>query len=117
MLTIIEDRIKVTDINILYKMLIRVKCVEYNVNLSEAHINLLLDFYHYGVNSIAYEKHLSLAKLDTPNYFKSVSTINNAKTYFKKLNILVDDQGVSLDYLPPKVDGDILLTLKVLYGQ
>ena len=96
-------------------MLIRVKCIENNVKLSEAHINLLLDFYHYGVNSIAYEKHLS--KSDTPNYFKSVATIDNAKTYFKKSNILVDDQGVSLDYLPPKVEGDILLTLKVLYGQ
>jgi len=73
----------------LLKTILRVKCYEYNNLFPESFINLIIDFYIYGVNDEAYSQHLS--HVDEKNYFKSRNTINNAKTFLKQKGVLIAD--------------------------
>jgi len=114
----IVDKIKVNDLRSLLKIILKVKTAEFNITLSDAHINLLLDFYFEGIQPSTYSSHISKS-ISNKNYFKSIATINNSKTYLKKHKILKKTNkgilAISEDYLPPVIDEDILLNINVLY--
>lgn len=115
----IIDKIKIGSTSDLLRMILKVKSVEFNVPLSNALINLIIDFYFKGTTKEAYDEHIAMSK-ECKNYFKSIATIDNAKTFLKKNRILVKgkngDLVVSNDYLPSlSKEEDILLEIKILY--
>jgi uncharacterized protein (UPF0276 family) len=112
----LNDNITLDDITQLYRLILKVKTVEYNVNLSAAHINLIIDFYRLGINQDSYQYHIERSRTEK-DMFKSKATIDNARTYLKKHGILTDDKEVSPLYLPPLNDTEILLNIKVKYDQ
>ena len=110
----LNDNITLNDINELYRLILKVKTIEYKVNLSAAHINLIIDFYRMGINQEAYDHHIDKSRIEKDR-FKSKATIDNARTYLKKHGILTDDKEVSPLYLPPLNSDQILLNIKVTY--
>lgn len=115
---IVKDKIKINSFRDLLKIILKVKSVEFDINLSESHINLILDFYNTGINALTYANHIKTSA-SVKNYFKSKPTIDNAKTFLKKKKILVknnqEELTVSSDYLPPLSKEDILLNINVTY--
>jgi len=55
---VIKDYIKLVNIEDLLKVILKVKGIEFNVSLSEAQLNLVIDFYFHGINDRAYSYHL-----------------------------------------------------------
>jgi len=119
-MVLIEDKIEILNRLDLIRMILRIKGVQYSINLSDAHINLLIDIYINGNELLTYEDHISRS-LELKNYFKSMATIENAKSYFRKNGILKkNDQGdllISPDFLPPVsellVKDSLLLNIKI----
>ena len=117
---LIEDKVELLDRIDLIRMILRIKGIQYNVRLSDAHINLLIDLYLKGNSVTTCDEHVITSGKES-NYFKSLQTIENAKSYFRKKNILKkNDQGelvISLDFLPPMsefmVEESILLNIKL----
>ena len=112
------DNIKPSTLEDLFRIILKVKTIEYNVHLSDSHINLIIDFYKEGINTTTYANHISKSE-SNKNYFKSKATIDNSKTYLKKKKILVKNKSgeleVSPDFLPPFDESQILLTINVLH--
>jgi hypothetical protein len=117
---VIKDYIKVVNIDDLLRIILKVKGIEFRVSLSEAQLNLILDFYYYGINDIAYHHHLDKS-LILANYYKSKATIDNNKSYLKKMKVLVKDTKgdliISPLYLPLNLGGKILLNLNILHDK
>jgi hypothetical protein len=117
---VIKDYIKVVNIDDLLRIILKVKGIEFNVSLSDAQLNLILDFYYYGINDVAYKNHLDKS-LRLANYYKSKATIDNNKSYLKKMKVLVKDTKgdliISPLYLPLNLGGKILLNLNILHDK
>jgi hypothetical protein len=117
---VINDNINIKDLDMLIRMVLHIKSVEYGVILSESHINLLVDFYKYGISYDTYQHHINLSS-GNKNYFKSVATINNAKTYLKKVGIITGDKAGKLDinedYLPIGLSSDLMINTKIVYDK
>lgn len=114
---VVKSNIQINNLRSLLKIILKVKTVECNLNLSESHINLILDFYFFGISQDTYENHIKTSESDK-NYFKSKATIDNAKTFLKKSNILVkvnqEELKISPDFLPFLTEKKVLLTLNVV---
>jgi hypothetical protein len=117
---VIKDYIKLVNIEDLLKVILKVKGIEFNVSLSEAQLNLVIDFYFHGINDRAYSYHLDKS-LSSANYYKSKATIDNNKSYLKKMKVLVKDAKgdlvISPLYLPLNLRGKILLNVNILYDK
>ena len=118
---VIKDYINIGKLDDLMRILIRIKSIEYGVNLSDAQINLVIDFYEHGINDKSYSIHLERSE-SLPNYFKSKATIDNNKSYLKRKKLLEvngDTLVVSPLLLPEGLlSGDkILLSCNILYDK
>lgn len=113
---VVKSNIKIKDLRGLLKVLLKIKTVECDILLSESHINLLIDFYFFGISDSTYNNHISTSDREK-NYFKSKATIDNAKTYLKKNGILIkNSQGgldISSDFLPLLSEDKVLLDLNI----
>jgi hypothetical protein len=114
---IVSTKINCKDIRELCYYLLSVKSIEYGVNLSKSHINLILDFYFYGISISTYNKHLEMS-VNNKNYFKSKPAIDNAKSYLKKNNVLIMNKEleVNSDFLPPlQKENKINVNISIIY--
>lgn len=111
----VSDTIKFTDLRQVLKLLVKIKSSESGHKLSEAYLNLILDFHFYGINKDTYELHISKSESDKSGYFKSIATIDNSKSYLKRIGI-IDEKTylISSDYLPTiGIDDECYLNLKL----
>lgn len=111
----LNDRIKLTERIDLLRLILKVKTIEYKVHLTDSHINLIIDFYLMGINEESYEYHINRGVTEK-NTFKSKATIDNARTYLKKIGILTEGKEVSPLYLPPLGAKQIQLNIIVDYN-
>jgi len=111
---VLNDKIKIGDKDDLYRIILKVKTIEFGIHLSDSHINLIIGFYNGGINEDTYHTHV-LSSETNKNYFKSKATIDNAKTYLKKNGVILKEGIISPSFLPVLEDEDILLTINVLY--
>jgi hypothetical protein len=112
----VKDTIKLESLRDVLKLFIKVKAKSKGYNLSEAYLNLIVDFHFYGFSKDTYEKHLTKSLTDK-TYFKSEATIDNSKSYLKKIGIIEKDNYViSSEYLPALKETDKFhLTLKLYH--
>jgi len=117
---VINDNINIKDKEMLIRMILHIKSVEYGVILSPSHINLLIDFYIHGISHETYDYHIEHST-SRKSSFKSIATINNAKTYLKKCGIIIGNKAdkltISDDYLPTELNEDLLINVKIIYDK
>lgn len=111
----VKDTIKLKSLRDVLKLFIKVKALSKGHNLSEAFLNLIIDFHLYGFNKETYNSHIEKSKTDSKGYFKSIATIDNSKSYLKKIEIIDKNSYIiSSEYLPPlKTDDLFYLTLMI----
>lgn len=119
----IKSNINVSSFDYILKAIIKIKALENDINLSESHINLILDFYNHGISLDTYNIHISKSNTNK-NYFKSKPTIDNAKSYLKKNSIiLVTKSGetyISPDFVPSISEENkksVVLTFNIIYDK
>lgn len=114
----VSDNIQFNDLREVLKVLVKVKSMKAGYKLSEAYLNLILDFHFYGVGKDTYEYHIKKSEEDKA-HFKSIATVDNAKSYLKKIGIIEEKTYlISSEYLPAlKEDDECYLTLKIFYGR
>jgi len=91
--------------------------MEKNIKLSEAYLNLVLDFHFYGTSKDTYQLHIDKSIKDKA-HFKSIATIDNAKSYLKKVGVMDSSTTISPDFLPAiSLEDACYLNLKIFYDK
>lgn len=112
----VKDTIKLESLRDVLKLLVKVKSISKGYKLSDSFLNLVVDFHLYGFSKDTYNLHIEKSLTDSKNYFKSIATIDNSKTYLRKIGII--DKGVdsiSLDYLPSLTENDSCYLTLMIY--
>lgn len=114
----VKDTIKLESLRDVLKLFIKVKASSKGYKLSEAFLNLIVDFHFFGFGKDTYDLHLSCSETNPKSYFKSIATIDNSKSYLKKIGIIDKDEYIiSSEYIPDKVtlDDKYFLTLRLYH--
>lgn len=111
----VKDTIKLESLRDVLKLFIKVKASSKGYKLSEAFLNLIVDFHFYGFSKNTYDIHLSGVDKDPKGHFKSIATIDNSKTYLRKIGIIDKNEYIiSSEYLPKITENDkCYLTLMI----
>ena len=110
----VKDTIKMESLRDVLKLFIKVKANNKGYNLSEAFLNLIVDFHFYGINKETYKLHLDKS-LSTKSFFKSEATIDNSKSYLNAVGIIKDNK-ISSEYIPDIKETDqFYLTLRLYH--
>ena len=113
----VKDTIKLESLRDVLKLLIKVKASSKGYKLSEAYLNLIVDFHFYGFDKDTYNLHISKSVDDPKSYFKSIATIDNSKSYLGKIDIIDKEKCIiSSDYIPNITEtGKCYLTLNIYH--
>lgn len=111
----VEDTIEYSSLRDILRILVKVKTLDMGYKLSDAYLNLILDFHFYGTDKSTYDIHISRSKEDKA-HFKSIATVDNSKSYLKSLGIILGNGKISTEILPEiSLTDSCFITLKLFY--
>ena len=98
MIDFLKEKIEFDDFDDVLKLHLIIKCRQYNVKISEADLDSLIELYKNGYNN-AFFKNCVIK-----DYYKSEQTVRNAVTRMTNLGILTHvkrgDRIISKDFTP-----------------
>lgn len=108
MTSLLQHRFETFDFNKAVELYLRCNMMERGIHLTDNEYRTLIYFYNKG----AVITKDDIKKVVDLNYFKSAQTVENAKSKFRKLNIVTKDNMFNYKIVPKVTTDELILDIK-----